>query len=452
MVSLNRCLLVSCIVLVLQACATGLSVQDTKQFQASYMSGDYQSAADLVERRLGFVNPSDNSRLPVSPTKPDAVLLHLDAAESLRLTGNLERAIQHYDATEVLFKEKDTESLGASLLGSYEPTPAEKILVNFYKALSFWSDGEYENARVEFNRANERTRLAVERYAQQVIDAQEEANKAKQENNVGSIDISSFANHPEISGPVGEWEVYDNFVNPTVAFTNALFLASQDGVHSDDSRVYMDRVLQMVGETRDRQQVFDYSDLHENQLWVIAETGLGPILGERRIDLPIPYKGDTLILSMAFPNVESRSNSVSLNQYRINSRELQFVELASMDKLVRTEFSKRWPAIVTTEVVSAFIMMVLQYEAGKENKNLGFLAKALTVASNQADTRIWTLTPQKWSVAKIKAPDAPVVAINYGGQSIEVPIPKGSAIVYIKQPTGYARPLVKVLPLAVRNS
>jgi hypothetical protein len=432
---------------VLQGCATGLNVRDSQQFQENYYSGNYQGAADLVESELGLIDQGENIRLPVVPTKSDAVLLHLDAAETLRLTGDIQRSIQHYDATETLFKSKDTESLGSSLLGFYDPTPAEKVLVNFYKALSFWSQGEYGYARVEFNRANERTRLAVERYEKQLQDALEDANNATRENNLSPINFSAFVDNPEISGPISQWEVYDSFVNPTVAFTNALFLASQDGPASDDARVYMNRVREMVGDDSQAHPAFNYADLGENQIWILAETGLGPILNERKVDLPVPYKGDVLILSMAFPNVSERSNSVSLGQYRINDSQLQFAELANMDKLVRTEFSKRWPAIVTSEVVSALIMMAIQREAGKKNEDLGVFAKLLTVASNQADTRIWTLTPQQWSVAKIKAPDQPTLAINYGSDTLEVPIQKGSAMVYIKQPTSRAQPVVKVLPL-----
>lgn len=456
----QKVLSASAVLLVLQGCAAGLSTKDAEQFQGSYLSGNYQQAADVVERELGFFDAKTQSRSAVVPTEANAVLLHLDAAENLRLAKNRRRAIEHYDAAEELFKEKDTENMGASAARNvgavltndmalvYDPTPTEKILVNFYKALSFWADGDYANARVEFNRANERTRMAVERYSKQIEEARQEAEEAKKKANAGSINFSSFASNPKVAGSIGAWEVYDDFMNPTVAFTNALFLAAQDGPNSDNARVFMRRVQAMLGGNSERHPAFDYTDINDGYIWIIAETGLGPILTERRLDLPIPYDDNALILSLAFPNVDGRPNSVSLNRYTINNAQLSFTELADMNKLVRTEFSKRWPAIATRQVVSAFTKAAIQRTADGESVYLGLATKLFTVAVTKADTRIWTLTPQKWSVAKLKRPDNPVLTINYGAQILEVPIEPRSAIVYIKQPTGQAQPFVEVLPLS----
>ena len=196
------------------SCGSTISVEDEKKLNNNYRAGNYLVSAHIAEKNLGLYDDKKDKFKPVIPTNVDNALLHMNAAESLRLSGNDERAIQHFNVVdEVLFSEQNRETISTS----YEPTPGEKILTNFYKAISYWSMNDDDNTRIEFNRANERTRLAVNRYEKEIKEAQEESKE--------KLDASNaLLKDQRISGEINQWDVYDNFTNPAVAFLNSLLL------------------------------------------------------------------------------------------------------------------------------------------------------------------------------------------------------------------------------------
>jgi hypothetical protein len=467
-VSVQRCIsqrilppVMPILLLFLGGCTTYGSNDFVKEMDAQYQAGQYQAAAQGIESKLSL---SDN---PVTPQNGE-LLLHLEAAENWRLDGNYQRSNEHYDAVEQLSKEKDTEGTGKKALDlvsavvvndavrSYQPQPVETILSNYYKAISFWKLGQHDYARVEFNRANARARIAVERYDSQVKEKQEDENKKSQENAQNIIG----AQFPNIS----TWEVYDDFVNPAVAYTNALFLSHSSGVNIGKARDLLVRVRGMVGEHSvidgDLENIAKYNRLTNGKAkrWVIYESGLSPVLAETRFTIPWVVGGfedgrkveAVYTVSVALPKLEDRQNGLNHSKLKLGEKTLELEVLARTDKLLRTEFKKRWPATVSRTIASVITKAVLQKEATEEGGLVGSLTAAIySAASTSADTRIWHAMPEQWSLASTTAEKEEVLYIPYGaGLMSEVTLPKNeNIIVYIKQPTTLARPLVEILKL-----
>lgn len=438
MLKCTKFALISISLVLFSGCASTISSKDEKTLENNYQSGKFKDAAMVAEEALGFFDPKTGQMADVTATKVENAILHMNAAESQRLSGNKKRAIAHYNVVdENLFQRLDNEVITTG----YDPTPHEKVLTNFYKSISYWGDGDVDNARIEFNRANERTRLAVQRYESMINEKKEKAEKE-------SSKLLSISETPEIAELTGDWEVFDDFTNPIVTYMSSLFIASQNGANDDTANEYMKRVQQMTKGSDIPTDLFSTEDIKENKIWIIAETGQGPTLGEKRLDIPFTHNGTVLMLQMAFPVVEQAQNSVVLSNYTLNKEIINFHNLNTMDKLVKTELKKRWPGIVASQAVQALGKAVLQYTAQKEGGALGgFFALAVTSAMTGADTEIWRMTPNEWNVAKFDNPKKGLLEIRYGNSIETIELPQKSTIIYLKQVTPNSKPLIEVIDL-----
>lgn len=446
-------------------CATYQSSDSTQNIDLRYQAGDYAVLAESIENQLKLVDSETGELLAVTPS--NNILLHLEAAESWRLTGNKERSIEHYDVIETLFKDEDTEGFGKKIaegigavlvndsVRSYEPPPAERILTNFYKALSFWSSGELDNARVEFNRANERARIAVESY-QKMIEKEQEKNEkgdgANKNLHSDGVQKALAQNFPNIE----YWEVFDSFVNPAVAYINSIFLAHGPSADVSKAETLMQRVSGMIGDNalinEDLLNLRQHGRLTNGkpQRWIIFESGLSPVYGEKKFSIPWITPNALIQVSVALPELIDRPSGMGVNGLAIDNQALEFLPFARMDMVMRTEFKKRWPATVSRAVVSAATKAVLQDQMGRKFGVLGNLAGTVYAnASASADTRAWHAMPEQWSLAKVSAQQESSLRIPYGnGEYKEVMLPANqNTLIYIKQPTPHAAPLVEMFYL-----
>jgi hypothetical protein len=444
-------------------CATYSSSSFVNELDTRYQSGFYEESALSIESKLDLYDPGTEEFTSVAASKGD-VLLHLEAAENWRMTGNLNRSIEHYDAVEVLLQGEDIEGIGSKVgesagsalvndtVRSYNPEPAERVLTNFYKALSFWSKGDAEFTRVEFNRANERARIAVESYSEEIESEKSDKDSKvddKQKNQISSKIDQQFT-------MIGEWEVYDDFVNPVVAYSNAIFLASTGAKDISKAQDLLVRVRGMVGSNPaiedDLQNLARYSRLTNGTptRWIVYEAGLSPTFTQKQFTIPFLFNGVFINAAMAFPELTPRKTGINYGTLLLDNEQMTFYELSTMEKIMRTEFKKKWPGTVTRAVVSATTKAILQHEMAKQLGPMGNLAGFVySHVTNTADTRIWRAMPEAWYLSKSDASKSATLQIPYGlGLTKEIELPAGvNSFVYIKQPTPNAVPYVQVIEL-----
>lgn len=118
-----------------------------------------------------------------------------------------------------------------------------------------------------------------------------------------------------------------------------------------------------------------------------------------------------------------------------------------MDRVIQTEFSKRFPAIVTRSVVSAVVKGVAQHELNKKAGPIaGLIGNIAAAASTAADTRMWRSLPGRIMVARLDRPADGTVLVAFNGGVEKVSLPADSpSIVHIKQLTPANKPSVSVL-------
>ena len=122
------------------------------------------------------------------------LLWSLEAGALLRMQKGYDQSNAFFDDAEDLMKAEDTENVadrGADALGGillndsamdYEQAHYDGIMANTYKAMNFMFAGDLADARVEWNRVDDRQRRASEAFAKKIEDRQKElAEKAEEQ-------------------------------------------------------------------------------------------------------------------------------------------------------------------------------------------------------------------------------------------------------------------------------
>jgi len=240
---------------------------------------------------------------------------------------------------------------------------------------------------------------------------------------------------------MSHWATYREFVVPQATYLQALYLGrSKDQSDLEKSRETMGRV---VGITENSVAAIDYEDLAKGSLcptddciWIVVEQGLGPCLVERRLDLPIPTPSGIITISLALPALESRTISNDLSFVILNSGEpIILSELASMDRVLQTEFQKRFPGIVTRAIAGATVKAVAQFELNKRAGALvGLIGNIVSAATTAADVRMWRSMSSNFMLSRIQRDLETHIVLRHktGEEYIELP-DSGAVLIYIKQ-------------------
>ncbi|MDC0661555.1 COG3014 family protein [Marinobacter sp. SS21] len=461
------------IVLLLQGgCASWQQRSQQARFNEAYFVGDYEAAASAMAAADADGRPQ--------------VLQLLHQGEAFRLAGDFQQAINLFDRAEAGMKHLDTQGVisgvGRDLVSllvnessrDYRALMSEAILVNTYKALAFLAQANSDFARVEFNRADDRTRRAVDFFADDIREQREALGKQ----GGGAANAARSLSNDETRSAVvrhygdpAQWRVYPEYMVPVSTYLHGLYFLANGGGPSELERAVtsLQRVSQMVPDNavlhrdaelaealaagRPRQEL-------EPLVWVLYENGLGPVLEEVRFEIPLFVSGDhgsqLIITAIALPRYRDRA--ALPGELVIEGSPDAAVEteaLASMGQVIRTEVQARFPGILMRALASAVIKGVMQREAAESLGALGqFGAILYTVSTTQADLRSWQSLPDHWSVARVARPEAGTLSLrdSQSGQLGEFPLPNWPfTLVYVKRPTAATRATVTMLDLQGRH-
>jgi len=456
------------ICLVFSGCASVTQKKEMSKFNNLYCNGDYLAASETQIKK---------SKMEENKTiKSSELLPALQSAASLRAAKKYDKSTAMFDQCEEIIKVHNEQLLmngvasnvGATLVNDavldYRGTEYDGIMVNTYKALNFWQMGQKDLARVEFNRALDRQRRAKERFSAEIKKQKESLKKKQEEENkkalargkdAPTVDIAKNTNNPEIDNilkdkysTLYEYKTYPNFVNPLTTYVSSLFFMSEGEIEKASS--LMKETYGMVdGNTfvyQDFSNLEKMSDGEKNfkhYTWVIFENGLGPEIEELRVDLPILlFTEKVKYTGIALPKLKFRKKACAHINLRVSDKEtVKTTTLSSMDRVVQTEFKKKYPTIVTRAIVSSLFKTYAQYVAQKELGDLGGFAAALyQITTTSADIRMWTALPKEFQLAKIETPANGILTLDSpDARLVTIEIPKDSnSLVYVKLPSSGA--------------
>lgn len=446
-------------------------------FNAAYVQGNYDSALQSVKV------DAFGSR-PVDPDKRLLELLH--QAEIYRLQGLHKEAIATYDLAEGGMKHLDMSSLArqsgesfrALLLNdsqrNYRPLMSEAVLVNTYKGLAFLADGVSDYARIEFNRADDRTRRAVDYFSAEIA-AQQAAidhEAATAGNNRAAIVQRSLRSEQLQKAvanqyrPASDWSVFPEFIVPVSTYLHGLYFLANglDRAELERAAISLQRVAAMQSEStvlaRDAELAADLASGKLNRadlaplVWIVYENGLGPVLEESRIDVPlfiVTDGGGPLYFSIALPRYAPRLAVPGHLRVLSDSDTAETERISSMGTVINTEVQERFPGVLARAITSATLKAVMQAQAAEHLGIFGQLGAAIfTVATTQADLRSWQALPNHWQATRVKRPPSGSLTLSQSdGQplgTLQVP-EQPFTLIYVKRPTAMAPATVITIDL-----
>lgn len=467
--------------LFLGGCAGVGQQQQMEAFSAHWVDGDYQAAAQVTGGQPGSVSESEINQLSLFE------LLHF--AEASRLLGNDEVAVQAFDRTEEWFRRFDEQTLAAvaaqqvsavlvnDTVMEYRGYLYEAILANSYKGLSFLSMGNAELARVEFNRADERTRRALAYFADE-LEAEQRALAQEEGRREQAQAVQASMRNPNTQqalrqayGDPNRWAAYPDFVNPFATHLHGLHFMASSASSQDIERAVnsFERVAGMTGNAvaaADQELAEQIAsgalqrDALPGLVWVVYENGVGPHLVEDRIDLPLVLitggqRGTPYYTGIALPRLtggQSASAAITVSDGADN--QVRTGQLAEMERVMNTEFKARFNGILFRSMTSAVVKMYMQAAISEEFGDVGgLLSGIVAAATTQADTRSWRALPNEWQIARLQQPADGVLSVSgLSGGQLQIKMPDWPmTMVYIKQPSAVATPIVRLIDLSGRN-
>jgi hypothetical protein len=452
---------------------TGCQTARLEEFDAAYTAGEYERSASIA---LGSQDTED----PEKSKAEGKLLFQLLAAGSLRAAGDPAQSNTLLDSSETLIIRRDNESAGQNatqFLGSvlvndsalpYDPATYDKIMVNTYKALNYLATGDIENARIEVNRAYERQGRAVDEFAAK-IKKQQEALESKQSET--GVDFARTNDNPQLTQLVKEnysnidaWAAYPDFVNPFSTYVHGLvkLFAGTDAATLSDAHEFFKRTYGMAPSNNHvATDLLMMEDLLNGRLsrasipptvWLVFENGLCPKKEQIRIDIPLfLVTSDITYTGIALPILRERHLAYENLCIVAEGRSVNTESVGSMDSVVAAEFKKNMPWLVSRAILRTVLKTGAQYalqQGDDDGKDLvGHIFGIYQLATNTADTRIWSTLPKDFQVARLPIPEDRTLAIFDNNQNLlgNVTIPEGRlALVSISIPQAGAPPAVTV--------
>lgn len=460
--------------LLIGGCQAVKTKQHTESFDQQLVGGRYADAAQTA-LKAGSITPQGDS---------DSLLWSLQAGTALSLKGDYVFSNTVLDKAESRMKLEDQENLAqdgaetvtAVLLNNsfnaYEPAVYDGVMANTYKALNYIMLNDWPNARIELNRAADRQRRAVEYFSEKIeedkrkqVEAEQKLAEKRKPGEPGVDYVKSasasekavYEQFPELQ----EWQVYPDYVNPYTDYLHGLyfFLAATDKSDTGKARQSLRRVAGMVPDNAAVQADLQAVDnirrgkwrkqQLEPTVWVLFENGLAPRVDETVIPLPLFLVSDKVSYAqLALPKLQSVDNSVpylKLSSAGANLGNTQM--LASIERVIQTEFKKEFPSRITTAIASTLTKAIIQSKVQKRGGLFGEIAGTLyQAATTHADTRSWSALPQEVQVARIGKPDNNELTLDVPGGAgpLTLTLPKTKfAIVHVRA-IDQAPPVVNV--------
>jgi len=418
--------------------------------------------------------------------KTDDLLWNYEVGTVGCYIDNYKDSINYFDNAENLIKKYDEEVMASKLLANvgslltndtfmdYRPRIYEKIMVNTYKGLDFILLGDFQNARIEFNRALVRQDRAKDFFQKEIelkkkeiekeIEKESESELKKKGKKVNQSSMNSIVENKKTNDVIEKkysnlfaFKPYPDFVNPFTTYLAGIYFLNI-GDYSKATDLLKECYGMVKGLDNGDKYVLDDFKLadrmkssirkrDEHYTWVIFLNGEGPIKKELRINVPlflVTNSKKVRYTGIALPTLKMRQTAYT-NLIILNGKEKRETKkFASMDRVVKTEFKNRFPLVVARALTRTVVQTIMQKQLQDKVGNLGGILGALYQGvMNRADTRIWERLPKEFQVARVKTSKyLTIFAGNKRVYKLDTD-PNRNYIVFVTIPDRFCEPIVQ---------
>lgn len=294
----------------------------------------------------------------------------------------------------------------------YGGTFYESVFANSYKALNAIMLGDYQSARVEFNRANDRQRRAKDYFADYISKRDESISQSVSEYGTQTENINinkSYNNALSIYGTqyynLGRYKAFEGYVNPYISYLSGIFFLTQN-----DFNKSLDLLKESFAISGEKAILEDIKILESRKnktssqtyTWIIIEEGQIPKKEEVRLDLPLFFiNANILSFNVALPILKEGVEYSTNYHIKVANKTTKSFEIANITPLVANEFEIDLPYIMITSILSSSYKAYLQYFLGEKLGFLGSLAGAVfSYATTNADIRSIRILPLRFYIVR----------------------------------------------------
>ena len=382
------------------------------------------------------------ARLDASATTEEqktALLYNMERGELLRLDRRYEDSnhafmladnkVKEWEEAAKTDPQKLMGTVGAALVSErlkvYEGQDYEKVWLTTRLALNRVALGDFENARVDIKRTHEREAVIAEFRAKETLAAEEEA-KSKGATS-GSKEINGYPvetlNDPEVLALKNGYQnalshylagfLYEAMNEPGLAapgYRKAIELKPETGVLEEGLRG-LDSRASFTWKRRQRM----------TDVLFIVEAGDAPARKSIAFTLPVPTGRGMVTASIAYPVIEP-SNDPPLGQVSVAGYDFKLEKVVDVNVMARRALKDEMPGMVLRGVTRAVAKGVVQDQLQKNGGLIGGLIGAVaSVATEQADDRLWRMLPGRVYVARGYLPPGEH-RITINGRELEQPV------------------------------
>jgi hypothetical protein len=441
-------------------CGCNAPKEQLLTFNTSFEASDFQTALTFAEK---------NIKKGKNPARDD-LLWTLQAAAAKRLLKDYASSTQDFDKAEEFLKYYDLRFSGADDMGAmavndnvipYKGQEYDGVMANVYKAMNFLSQGNYDLAKIEFNRALDRQRRTKEHFEKEISGTKERVDKARYATLVKSTvsDPNMTKTLQDKYPELYEYQPYRDYINPFVTYMASVYFNATG--ETSTARDLLKETCGLVPENkyledefRETENLIAANETFKNTVWVIFENGLGPVKDEFRIDLPLFIATSRIqYVGMALPKLKYRDVAFGYLQIDADGTDYHTSIVGNMDRVMHTEFKKDFEAILIRAIISTTAKAAAQYVLTSQGSTGADIASmmiaAYAFATNAADVRIWTALPKNFQFAKLQMPQNKTLKITpANGETFDIALPQcNNVLVYIKIITKGAKPVYDVIPL-----
>ena len=368
-----------------------------------------------------------------------ALLYNMERGELLRMDRRYpdstnafllaDNKVKEWEETAKTNPQKLLGTVGAALISErmkvYEGQDYEKVWLTTRLALNRMAVGDFENARVDVKRTHEREAIIAEFRSKETLAAEEEAKSkgapsASKEINGYPVDT---LNDPEV---LALKNGYQNALSHYLA--GFLYeMLNEPGMAAPGYR----KAIELKPETKVLEEGLRGLDERTSFTWkrrqrmtdvlFVVEAGDAPARKPKAFTLPVPTGRGMVTASISYPVIEP-SKDPYLNALSAAGTNLKLERVVDVNVMARRALKDEMPGMVLRGVTRAIAKGVLQNELQKRGGLVGgLIGAAASIATEQADDRMWRMLPGRVYVARGYLPPGEHI-VSIDGRQLPEPI------------------------------
>ena len=434
----------------------GVDTTNNKAQDIAFAKGDYNISAILAYQNIDQEKELDTDNLLPALKAGNSFLFAKEYKRSQDVLNSAEDIIK-YQHQEIKLQ-TSSQYLSQLMLNDasveYKASITDSIMLNTYKAISYMEDGDFEATRVEFNRAIDRQRRAKDVYAELISkqeDAIEQERRKGTKLNTSVIDSIASSRYSNLQN----FKAYPDFINPFTTYIAGLYFALRGdytksidllkeagGMEPNNKVVAQD--FEMVDD------ILSAKRSKPNNVWLVFENGFAPIKQETKLSIPVFVVSNKVsYVGIALPVLKTRYGAYQSINLSSKDASADTQMIASMDRVIKTEFRYGYKYIITRALLSATLKAVAQYQASRTSggEYASLAVGIFSAMTTHADTRSWTTLPKDFQISKIDMPKDKKLSITYGLKHYNLKLDDDvqNAIVYVRIPTSTSKPSISVI-------